>query len=304
MAKKRISEFDRNVSGTIIGQEFPKAPEKPVEPPVKITSGGNGQVEVIRNEQGGITGLKTPQGDILSGLTDKQARDMISVYAKQQETPTGSIEATTAAEQRAAQEAGANLAAQVGNVDQNMLSNIEASQPNLGSAIGAGLTGAGVGAAGGAAAGTIFTGGAGTLPGAVIGAIGAAVTGTISNLKGQLSGEISTAGATQSEVEANLRAIITDTNRNPQNAATNLELFNYQLSLLDQKHAKLKLETQRDLNKYLGKTGKSELYKFELFNTRGGSREFLINKMQVALVNPNPNSIDVTLEELQGVQNE
>ena len=249
--------------------------------PVSSATSSGEPNQVIRNERG--------------GLTDKQVRDMAAVYNQQQSIPAGYVDAAQAAEQRARVQEGGNLAGQVGNVDPNLINSIESKPLNLGSVFGAGAAGAVAGAGAG-----LITAGTLSIPLAVIGFI----TGAVASMRSQLAGEISAAGTTQSKVETNLKALITDTNSNPQNAATNLELFNYQLSLLDQQHAKLKLETQRDLNKYLSKDGKKELYKFELFNTRGGPREFLINKMQVALVNPNPNSIDVTLEELQGVQNE
>lgn len=152
---------------------------------------------------------------------------------------------------------------------------------------------ASAGAAGGAVAGSFIPG-----VGNVLGAIGGFLTGFIANLRSQASGRIEAASQNVEKVETNIRALITDTNMNPGNAARNTQLFNAQLNRLDSAYAQLRMETRSNLNKFLDKDGTPQLERFEIFNSPGGARQILTSQMQTAVLNPNPNINLITVDEL------
>jgi len=270
--------------------------------------------EVFRNEQGIPSGI-TVGGKTYLGLSPNDVNKMAQADALNKENPFNAQPVGTAANIAQQQAQGAQLAPQVGQTDQSLLSRIEAQPLDAGEAIGAGLAGVIPGLLGGAVAGagiggaaTIPAGGAGAIPGAVIGALTGAVGGFLVGVRGsmkdQMSGSISSAGLTPKKVTTNLRALVTDTNKNPQNAAENLEMFNYQLSLMDMQEGKLIKETSRDLNKWLGQQGETQLQQYALFNSQGGTRQFLEQQMQMALLNPNPNTNLITMDDLNDYENE
>ena len=91
-----------------------------------------------------------------------------------------------------------------------------------------------------------------------------------------------------------MRAIVTDTNQGG-SAGDNLDLFNSQLTLIDESYSKLALENR---GKFLGKDATIELENFENFYSVGGSRELWIREMQQAILNPNPNKVLIMPEDL------
>lgn len=331
MAKKKVTyrEVDKSLFGGLLpgGQPLnPKTPDPNVQnaalqaqleiqsrqtqEPIKEPVTTQTQTEVMRNEAGRLSGATIPDGRTFLGLSPDEVRKLSGQQADIAETPRGAVEASDAAAQREQAALGAQLAGQVGQIDpaivaqaqaqgvdieQALKSGVAGVIPSLvGGAAGGAVLGAGVGAVGGA--------GVGAIPGAVIGGVGGAVTGLtrgiISNLKGQTGDTISTTATGLREREQNLRALIQDTNSNPSNAARNLALFNEQLALIDRDYSRLNLETQRDLNKFLGQDGTPELARFEIFNNVGGARELLIRDMQTALLNPNPTKFSLSVDDL------
>ena len=86
----------------------------------------------------------------------------------------------------------------------------------------------------------------------------------------------------------NLNAIIDLANQHPEMATSLLGDFNMQLALIEQANANIKLQSQKNVNKFVGVDGKVELAKFEMFNTPAGERQRLEQQMQIALLAPNP----------------
>lgn len=197
------------------------------------------------------------------------------------------------------QAANANLSSQVGNTNPE---NLSPEGLKVAAALGTGASyavpGVASGLIGGATIGALG-GPVGAVGGALLGGVGAFVTGFISNLRSQAGSKITSANSSATEIEKNLRAIITDTNSNPANASQNLDLFNYQLARLDKAHDMLVLETRSNTFKFLGKNGIAELEKFEIFDSVGGGRETLIRLMQEAVNIPDPTKVLLSMDEIE-----
>jgi hypothetical protein len=199
--------------------------------------------------------------------------------------------------------------AQQGLLSQAELQNIPGADINWGQAIGAGVVGAIPSAlsskslssiAIGAAAGSVIPG-VGTIAGALIGAgLSGFLTSTKNSIKQQQTGSFTADQTSLIKGQQYLRVLISDTNKNPQNAPENIELFYKTLSLIDAAHAKTKKDSMESLNKWLGEDGLVQLQKFETFD---GMRSYYINHLQMALMKPDPNISLVTAEDL-GVANE
>lgn len=163
------------------------------------------------------------------------------------------------------------------------------------SSLGATASGVVGGAATGAVAGAIGGAGVGAIPGALLGGvaggIGTFLTSFRSNLKSQTTGELAARKTDVTTLTTNMRNIISDTNANPGNAMQNLELFNTQLTLMEQKQAELKMTTDAELSKFLGEDGTPQLERYELFYAPGGIRDILVAQMQQAILNPDPNQV-------------
>lgn len=149
-------------------------------------------------------------------------------------------------------------------------------------AIGAG--GGGAAAAGGAAAGAAFSG-AGIALGA-LGAFGGFLLGVRNSIKGQQTVSIAKDTAVLKKGEARLKALIADTNLNPENAPENIALFYKTLNAIDIAHARLARTANSDLSKALSVGGFEKLSEFEIFDNY--NRQFMIQKFNVALAAPNP----------------
>jgi hypothetical protein len=278
------------------------APPQKTEAP-KTEPNKPAENQVFRDSQTGQPSGVTIGGKTYLGLKPQDVEAMTAAEAAKKGGPsTQAFEqgAIMQAEQAKLQQQGQQLAPLVG---QGQTLDAEGRTIDVGAAIGAGaaqaIPGIAAGVVGGATIGALG-GPIGAVGGAVIGAVGAFLNGVRSNVAGQLSGDITSKGATVSKVERNLRALVSDTNSNPQNAAQNLEMFNYQLALLEREHAALKRDTSTDLNRFLSRDGTTQLQRFEMFNSQGGSREFLTREMQIALINPNPTKSLVTMGDLMG----
>lgn len=302
---------DPNVQNQILQQQInqqrqQQQQQQTIKEPVTTQT----QTEVFRNETGRLAGATLPDGRTFLGLSPDEVRKLSKQQADIAATPEGAVEASKAAAQREQAALGAELAGQVGQIDPAIVAAAQAQGvdyeqalksgaagilPSLvGGAAGGAVLGAGVGAVGGA--------GVGAIPGAVIGGVGGALSGLtrgiLSNLKGQTGDTIKAKGDALSKRKTALKALIQDTNQNPSNAATNLELFNIQLALIEKDFAALNLETQRDLNLYLGQDGTPKLMEYEVFYSVGGARDFYIRDMQTALLNPNPSKISLSVDDL------
>ena len=273
---------------------------------------------LIRDTDTGMpSGIVLPDGRIFQG-SPKQTREMAELFAGKLQAPAGTVEQSGVAMQNQAfmQEQQAQLEAQqiqalAPQVGQNQfLPEIPVSQGfgsvDLGQVTRAGLGniipsiagGVALGATGGALAG-----GALAVPGAIIGGVAGLVTGFVSGakteMKQQLTGDITATTNDLKTIQSNMRALITDTNQNPQNAQENLEMFNYQLALAQQQYSKLKRQTQNNLNDYVDVKTRVQLEKFEMFYSIGGNRDRSIQSMQNALLNPNPAKIDLSISDLE-----
>lgn len=189
------------------------------------------------------------------------------------------------------------LAEQVGTIDEQRVAQATTSDLDFKQALQVGLTAGGKAAAGGAAAG-LLTGGTLSVPLAAAGGIGFFIGGVISDLKSQSSDNFTIKTNDLKKRDKNLRALITDTNKNPSNAAENYQLFREQLTRIEVDYQELHLESQRDLNKFLGKDGNVELAKYQTFYEVGGARDFYKREMQIAILNPDPSKSLITLSDV------
>jgi hypothetical protein len=213
---------------------------------------------------------------------------------------------------KAAEVAGIVQQQRMASLDPNLISQaggLGAIQPytpeqynplNIGQALKEGATqaaiGAGAGALTGAAAGSIVPG-VGTVAGGAalgaVGGIGGFIKGTVQSLRQQTSGNLAASYSNLADTKRNLRMLAQDTNMGG-DAAANLESFQAQLQAVDEAYAKIKLYNQ---HRPLDKDATVEMAKFENFYAAGGSRQYLINEMQQAVLNPNPAKQLVTLDD-------
>jgi len=159
------------------------------------------------------------------------------------------------------------------------------------------------GAAGGAAIGAIGGAGVGAIPGAVIGGVGGAITGFLNgiraNIKSQQSGEIASTKKTLTAAKTNMRQLATLASKDPANAAQYVELYNQQLANVYRAQAKLKLETQGNLNAFM-EDGTQDLAEFELFLEDGGLATIYEQRLAMALMSGAP--MEFTTEDLEGLE--
>lgn len=278
-----------------------------------------GPIQTFQDAGTGInSGIQFPNGDTYFGLSPQEIARASASYQAARTPPPGTVTVAAAKQQEQLLQQNSQLASQVGNTQsanapspqtapidflQAGGTGLAAALPGLASAGAGALLGAEVGAIGGPVGSLL---GAGT--GAVIEGLGLAhaiahfLAGTKENIKAQVSGQITANTANLRKREGYLRALVTDTNHNPAHAAENLQLFNYQLALIDKEEAQLKSETDSRLNKFTGVDGAPELAKYMTFNSRGGSRGFLSRAMQTALLNPNPNASLISIQDLQDLQ--
>lgn len=154
------------------------------------------------------------------------------------------------------------------------------------------------GVAGGTAVGLIAGAGVASIPLAVLGGVAGFINAYKSNLKTQRKDMLSGEATNLEKISSNLIKLVRNTNAGSKPSKM-LELFNAQLSIIDESHSRLKMETSDDLSKWLGEDGKQQLEKFETFYSRGGLREILIIAMQDAILNPDPNKILADLESFE-----
>jgi len=154
------------------------------------------------------------------------------------------------------------------------------------------------GAAGGAAVGAV-AGGLGAAPGAIIGGIGGFVTGLFNgirtNIKSQQGGEIASTKKILTAAKTNMRQLATLAGKDPANAAQYRDSYNQQLANVYRAQAKLKLETQGNLNAFM-EDGTADLAEFDLFLQNGGMANIYKQRLEMALLRGA--SMDFTTEDL------
>ena len=125
---------------------------------------------------------------------------------------------------------------------------------------------------------------------------GTFIAAFLSNVRGQTSGEFSADKEALKKGLSALRSIISDTHRNPQNVFENQALFNEILTSIDMAHQKTWLDSQEDLNRFLGKDGTPELAKFNVFDNV--LKDQLVREMQAAVQTPNPNVNFISINDM------
>jgi hypothetical protein len=260
----------------------------------------------LRDERGNITGMEQGGRVILTGPRD--AQNLLRSAAGLRTAPTGTLEAAEVAKQNQINQQIAQNAALAGQLGETgTLTPAGLETPNLAQAatLAAGSINpqaALTGAAGGALAGSSL-GPIGMIVGAIAGSLGASyLVGVRNNIRNQLSEIQSTKTQSFSIARSNLNKIVRDTNANPAHGAENLQMFNEQLRVIDEKELELNAETNRDLNKFLNDDNIKEIERFEVFNSAGGERELLIIKMREALVNPDPNKVSLSEDEIETLE--
>jgi len=260
--------------------------------------------------------LRDAQGNIITQTKESLEADRLEIARlKASEGGIGSKEALLQKqEQQKTQERNAQLLqmAQNGLLSQDELQTITGAKLDVGQALGAGVAGSlpGVvggaatgliggalgGAAGGAIAGTAVTPVIGTAIGAALGAVGGFLVAVRSNIKSQQTGEFAADQTALTKGDRYLRSLITDTNKNPQNAPENIALFYQTLNNIDAAHAKTWRDSQEDLNKWLGNDGTPQLAKFDTFDAT--MRQYYISQMETALLQPDNTRSLITEDDL------
>lgn len=266
--------------------------------------------EVIKDtETGRATGVILPDGRIIFGIKPSEAQALAGNFAKDQALPEGTVAAgasRSAGERQVAIQQALD-AAQQGIATPEQLAMVQGASPDVGQALGAGAIGAIPGLVGGAVAGAVggatvgaLGGPIGAVAGGVLGAAGGALTSFLSATRSNLASQQTEAFAADQEAlrkgDRYLRSLITDTNKNPQNAPQNIALFYQTLNMIDAAHAKSYKDSQENLNRYLGKDGTEQLAKFDVFDST--MRTYYIQQFQTALAAPNPNLNLITAEDM------
>jgi hypothetical protein len=306
LCEERGGTWDPIAKACRMPDQTPKPPvqtpvDEPQAPKVTLTT-----PEIIRDEETGkISGVRLSNGKTFLGLSPEEVNAMVSKSQEGTQLPEGTQPAGTARKQAENQQQIQRLTqlAQQGLLTQDELQTITGSKLDVGQVLGAGVTGVVPGIIGGAVAGGVagaVVGGVGAIPGAVggaiIGGIGTFLSSIRGNIKSQQVGEFSADQTALSKGERYLRSLITDTNQNPQNAPENIAMFYHTLNMIDAAHAKTWKDSQEDINKFLGNDGTPQLAKFDTFDAT--MRNYYINRFEVALLQPNPNEILITNEDL------
>lgn len=263
-----------------------------------------GSVETFKNPQTGRgSGVVLPDGRTFLGLNPNDINQIAQAEAqKTAQNPINAQPVGTAQNQVEQQQRIQQLTqmAQEGLLTPQELESITGAKLDIGQALGAGAASAVPGILGGAVTGATvgaLGGPLGAVGGAVIGGLGTFLAGVRSNIKSQQVGEFSADKAALTNGEKYLRSLITDTNKNPQNAPQNIALFYQTLNLIDAAHQKTFKDSQEDLNRFLGNDGTPELARFEVFDAT--MRNYYISQFNTALAQPNPNNILITTEDLE-----
>lgn len=228
----------------------------------------------------------------------------INLRTQETQTQTTARLAQTAKDQQAQENINAAKASGLLDMAQNLGANpyegtaalgTPGTEPNYAESLSAGLVQAGQGALLGAAGGSVLPG-LGTFVGAVGGALTGFIRGEINSMKKQQNENIAASYSNLPTSAKNLRMIIQDTNQGG-DATSNWALFQEQLDVIDEARGQLKRESRGVKKLITGEDAKVELEKMENFYAVGGARDYLINEMQQAILNPNPAKSLVTMDD-------
>jgi len=140
------------------------------------------------------------------------------------------------------------------------------------------------GATGGAVVGAIGGAGIGAVPAGILGGIGGAVTGFLNgvrnNIKSQQGGEIGTTTEMLSEAKEIMRKMPAAIKLQPNRSAELVDLYNQKLAQVYAAQAKLKRETQGNLNSFMD-DGTEKLAEFDLFLQPGGYKDYIADQMKI-----------------------
>lgn len=298
--KKQIEDTTPVVNDTVKPVVNTQTTEERPQKPKVDTSG---QPKIIRdNNTGEITGWEKPNGEVVL-LPPTLALNQMEAMGKR--FPSNTVESQKIAQEStkqqqaiAQQQEGAQMAAQVG---ENLnIQNTNPSSLDIGQAIKAGIgnalptaatfaTGAGIiGAVGApATAGVSVPAAAGI--GGTIGLISGFYKGVSQDIARQRSQAIGTKTITLTNIDQNMKRLITDTNLNPQNSEENLLSFNHQIEQFHEQYRLLNQESNNFLNKYVGKDAQAQLLEYE--NFKETVLPYQKARMQDALINPNPSKV-------------
>lgn len=164
---------------------------------------------------------------------------------------------------------------------------VSAGDINTRGIVGSAVAKGAIGAAGGAAAGA-FAGGVGAVPGAVIGALGGVGLGIFGGFSKEKKQQVSNIGTDFSVTRSSLNSIISATNKGADPVLMAAE-FNQRVAEIEDMELILKEITDGDLEEFLGDPG-NELIKINQWQE---DKQIYIQRMKLALQNPNPNLIEV-----------
>lgn len=261
--------------------------------------------EAFRDSQTGDLSGFTKDGKTFLGASPEAVRAEFASNQANTQLPQGVNQVGTAANQAEQQQRIQHLVqlAQQGLITPEELQRVAGSGVDIQQALGAGALSAAPGIVGGAltglAAGAIggsVVPGPGTAIGAALGAVGGFLIGVRNSIKSQQSDQFANDKKALTKGQTYLRSLITDTNRNPQNAPENIALFYQTLNMIDIAHAKAYKDSQEDLNRFLGNDGTKQLQEFEVFDTT--MRQYYITSFNTALAQPNPMASMITAEDI------
>jgi hypothetical protein len=149
------------------------------------------------------------------------------------------------------------------------------------------IKGAGAGLVAGAVGGTALTPGIGTAIGAGAGLLAGLTSGILSNIKQQQKGQINKEVDVLTNAKTNMARLSTLASKDPGNAPMYVEIYNQQLAQVYRAQAKIKLETQGNLNSFM-EDGTDILSNFELFLQPGGQADLYRRQLEMALVGGTP----------------
>ena len=245
---------------------------------------------------GRASGVALPNGKTFLGLSPDDVRNVVEAEQQKNERPLGTIPVGTQQSLAEERQRAIIMAQQAQNIQQlpttepteidYVQAATEGVRNSIPRALGLAVSGAGIGALGG----TTLLPGVGTAGGAVIGAASGFVTGIssgiLSNMAGQRTDNINAQKRVLDEGKQTLQDWVTLAKTDPANRAFYLAQFKRQLSLIQQSHSQMKLDTQADVLKF--NDAVPDLAEFDAFYSEGGERDFLVNEMKNALLTQNP----------------
>lgn len=248
--------------------------------------------EIIRDQDTGkITGITTPEGKTIFA----SPKDIQTIAAKQMEkygAPAGTIEASQIATARQQTEMGQQAIQEQQNRPGVKLptqpQNIDIAQALAGGIESAAIPAAVTGTA------TLATGGI-LAPAAVTATAGAFLIGIRNSIKQQINQGIIAKGNIKT-LKTNMNKAVTDLNQGG-NSAQDVSFFYQNLDQLKINRAQIKADAKSVWAIAAGEDATIELEKYENFFKY--ELPILENELNQAILNPNPNKILLTAEEMQ-----